>query len=91
MNITLKKPCMYEGKEYTSLDLDFDGLTGQDLINATNEARALGDKSVIVELSKLYQAVLAARAAKVSSDMIIALPAKDFVTVTSAAQSFLIE
>lgn len=91
MNVNLKKPCLYEGKEYTSLDLNFDGLTGKDLIDATNEARALGDKSVVVELSKLYQAVLVARAAKVSADMIIALPAKDFVAVTSAAQSFLIE
>lgn len=91
MKITLKKPCSFEGKEYTELDLDFDSLTGQDLIDATSEARARGDKSVVIELSKMYQAVVAARAAKVLPDLIVKLPAKDFVSVTSKAQSFLTE
>ena len=91
MKITLKKPCLFEGKEYTELDLDLDSLTGQDLIDATNEARARGDQSVIIELSKLYQAIVAAKAAKVSVDMVITLGGKDFIAVTKAAQSFLLE
>ena len=91
MKITLKKPCSFEGKEYTELDLDIDSLTGQDLIDATSEARARGDKSMVIELSKLYQAVVAAKAAGVLPELIIKLPAKDFVRVTAVTQSFLTE
>ena len=91
MKINLKKPVTFESKEYTEINAEFDNLTGQDLIDATNEARARGDQSVLVELSKLYQAIVAAKAAKVSVDMVITLGGKDFIAVTKAAQSFLLE
>lgn len=91
MKINLKKPVTFESKEYTEINAEFDNLTGQDLIDATNEARARGDQSVLVELSKLYQAIVAAKAAKVPVDMVIGLGGKDFVAITKAAQSFLLE
>ena len=91
MKIVLKKPQTHEGADYTILNAEFDNLTGQDLIDATNEARARGDQSVIIELSKLYQAIVAAKAAKVPVDMVVAMGGKDFVAVTKAAQSFLLE
>lgn len=91
MKINLKKPVTFESKEYTEINAEFDNLTGQDLIDATNEARARGDQSVIIELSKLYQAIVAAKAAKVPADMVIGLSGKDFIAATKAAQSFLLE
>ena len=91
MKMKLKNPISFEGKEVIELNLDYDSLVGQDLIDAANEARVLGDKSVIVELSKLYQFVVSAKAAKVPSDLIVKLRAKDFAKVTAAAQVFLIE
>lgn len=91
MKVNLKKPVTFESKEYTEINAEFDNLTGQDLIDATNEARARGDQSVLVELSKLYQAIVAAKAAKVPVDMVIGLGGKDFVAITKAAQSFLLE
>ncbi|GAV24810.1 hypothetical protein ciss_07430 [Carboxydothermus islandicus] len=89
--IIFSKPCVFEGKEYTEIILDFESLTGQDLINASNQARALGDNSPVLELSKTYLAVIAAKAAKVPVDMILALPAKDFTNVTLSVQNFLLE
>lgn len=91
MKINLKKPVTFEGKDYTEINPEFDNLTGQDLIDATNEARARNDQSVIIELSKLYQAIVAAKAAKVPVDMVITMGGKDFVATTKAAQSFLLE
>lgn len=91
MNITFDKPFEFEGKTFEGLDLNLDSLTGQHLIDATTEARALGDKSPVMELSKTYQAVLAAKAAQTSTDMIIALPAKEFSRVTLAVANFLLE
>ncbi len=91
MKISFDKPFEFEGKTFEGLDLNLDALTGQHLIDATTEARTLGDKSPVMELSKIYQAVLAAKAAKTSSDMIIALPAKDFSRVTLMVANFLLE
>lgn len=87
----LKKPIVFDGKDISELNIDFDSMTGQDLIDAATEARARGDKSPIIELSKTYQAVVVAKAAKVSSDLIVALGAKDFSVATNSAQAFLLE
>lgn len=89
--VELSKPYSFEGKEYTKLELDFDSLTGQDVINAEKEVRALGDRSPVAEFSKTYQAVMAAKAAKVPVDLIMKLPAKDFTRITILVQDFLLE
>ncbi|MDD4599620.1 hypothetical protein SDC9_04137 [bioreactor metagenome] len=91
MKITFDKPFEFEGKTFEGLDLNLDALTGRHLIDAATEARALGDKSPVMELSKTYQAVLAAKASKMSADMIIALPGKEFSRVTLQVANFLFE
>lgn len=91
MQIALSTTYTFEGKEYAELTFDFDSLTGRDVINAEKEARALGDNSPLPEFSKTYQAVLAAKAAKVPVDMIMSLNGKDFTRVTVLVQNFLLE
>lgn len=90
MDIKLSKPFIFEGKEYTELKLDFDALTGRDMINAEVEAKAIAGPSPVAELSKSYLAVIAAKSAKVPVDLIMALPAKDFSKVTIEVQNFLL-
>ena len=87
----LKKPIVFEGKEISDLTIDFDSLTGQDLIDAASEARMRGDKSAVIELSKTYQAIVVAKAAKVLPELIVAMGGKDFVAATNSAQAFLLE
>ncbi len=89
--IVFKKPFQFEGKEYTELTLDLDALTGQQLIESETETRALGDRTPMLEVSKSYQAVIAAKAAKVPCDLIKTLPAKEFSKVTVMVQNFLLE
>lgn len=91
MKITLSKPFSYESKEYVDLTLDIENMTGEDLETAERLLRATGDTPVVPELSKAYQAILAARAAKVSIEMIRALPAKDYSRVTMAIGNFLMQ
>lgn len=91
MDIRLIKPTTFDGVEYKNLILDFDELSGQDLINATKEAKVLGDKSAVAEFSKTYQAVVAAKSAKVPVDLILMLKAKDFTQVTLHTQNFLLD
>lgn len=46
-------------------NIDFQKLTGNDLINAEKEARNLGDKTPTVLLSMTYQASIVAKVIKV--------------------------
>ena len=89
--VVLNKAFKYDGQEYTEISMDLESLTGNDMINAAKESKAIGDTSTVPELSKTYLAVVAAKAAHVPVDMIIALPAKDFSKVTMEAQNFLFE
>ncbi|SDD89831.1 phage tail assembly protein [Sporomusa acidovorans] len=90
ITIPFRKPFTFEGKEYTEMKLDLDKLTGKDVIDAESEARAMGVRAVMLESSKVYQAILAARAAGVTIDLIQALPAKEFSSVTGEVQGFLL-
>ena len=88
--INFKDPITFEGAEYIELSFDFDGLTGHDLLSAEKEARAMGDKTAVPELSKQYLATVAARAAKVPVEMIMGLPAKYFTQITLKVQGFFV-
>lgn len=88
--IPLRKPFTFEDKSYTEIRMDVEALTGQDMIDAETEARAMGVRALMLETSKAYQAILAARAAGVSSDLINALPAKEFSRITGEMQGFLL-
>lgn len=90
MIIELSRPVVLNGQEYTKLELDLDSITGRDLIKAEVEARVIAGPSPVSELSKPYNAVVAAKAAKVPVDTILDLPAKDFTTVTMMVQDFLL-
>lgn len=58
-------------------NIDFQKLTGNDLINAEKEARNLGDKTPTVLLSMTYQASIVAKVIKVPIDDVLSLPAND--------------
>lgn len=88
--IKLSKEFEFEGKKYTELTIDFDKLTGRDIIAAEKEASGFAGRPVL-DIDKTYQAVIAAKAAGVVSDLILDLPACDFVSVTGAAQDFLLD
>lgn len=90
MKHVFKNTVTFEGKDFTELDLDLDGLTGNDLIKASRETQVLGDVTPVQELSMTYLAVVAAKAAKVNVDMILALPAGEFAKVKMIVQNFLL-
>lgn len=92
MKITFSKPFSYEGKEYEDLTLDIENMTGEDLESVERLLVTTGTPAPSVpELNKTFQALLAARAAKVPIEMIRALPARDYSKVTIAVGNFLME
>ncbi|SFA91536.1 Phage tail assembly chaperone protein, E, or 41 or 14 [Cohnella sp. OV330] len=89
----LSRPFVFEDKKITELRIDFDKLTGDDLIIA--ERRFLSElapteKPWGKEFSKSYLAFIVAAAASVPVELIRKLPAKDFTSVTLSAQNFLL-
>lgn len=72
-------------------NIDFQKLTGNDLINAEKEARNLGDKTPTVLLSMAYQASIVAKVIKVPIDDVLFLPANDFKKLILPAATFLLD
>ncbi|MDO4301784.1 MAG: phage tail assembly protein [Clostridia bacterium] len=87
---TFKEPFEYAGKEYKELVFEFGNLKGKDMIAVNNEILATGGAITIAEYDVVIQCKLAARAAKVGSDVIENLPIKDFNKITQAMRNFLL-
>lgn len=88
--VTLTKALKVKGKDTASISLDFDKITGNDLLKAEKEARAMGDQSPSVFLSMTFQAVIAAKLIGVPPDDILALPAQDFRNIVFPVANFLL-
>ncbi|CAH8247458.1 phage tail assembly protein [Paenibacillus melissococcoides] len=89
----LKKPVTFEGKEYTELNLDFDSLTGRDLINAERQyvRSAQGNELAnLKEIMKEMQVYIAAFAAKCPPELILSLGIKDVAEITRLVQVFIL-
>ncbi|OBZ08253.1 hypothetical protein A7975_27360 [Bacillus sp. FJAT-26390] len=90
----LSKPVDFDGEIFKELDLDFDSLTGEDILSAERQFNAIAAKTRDVvsmkETSKSYLSLVAARAAKVAPELMNKLSAKDFSKVTVLAQNFLL-
>ena len=77
VTVKLKKAVHVKGKETTTVVLDLDKLTGNDLIAAESEARALKAGEASVFASMKFQAVVAAKAIGCPADDLFELSARD--------------
>lgn len=73
-----------------TLILDFDKVSGYTLLRCEKAAKKEDASIVVPALSQVYQAHVAAIAANVKYDDILALPAKDFTAVMIKTQGFLL-
>ncbi|MEK8216435.1 phage tail assembly protein [Paenibacillus sp. FSL L8-0463] len=91
---TFARPVTFEGNTVETLTIDFDKLTGVDILACDRqyqaEAARHGGTELVKETNKAYQAYIVAKAAGVHVGLIRALPAKDFTKLTLRAQSFLL-
>lgn len=85
-----KKPFTYEGITYDTLTFNFERLTGYDMVAVENEMISRNEFSVSPETSSNYQSKLAARAAKIGSDVLDAMPLADFHKITNEMRAFLL-
>ncbi|MEI6856731.1 phage tail assembly protein [Psychrilyobacter sp.] len=90
-SIKLVTPIDFEGKKIIEIKLDFERLTGKDLIDAqTHMALNKVPVAGIIEFNKAYLAHVVAKASGELYETIISLKSKDFSTVTMCAQGFLL-
>ena len=90
VEIKLVKPFTFCGKTYDALTMDFEGLTGKDMEDIDDELSIMRKTVQEPRTSRLYQRMLAAKAAGVGSDLILSLPLADYNAVVGAARNFLI-
>lgn len=87
------RPYKFEdGPEHTALYFPLFRMTGEDILAAEEAASILGvlpEGTRPLELSKRFQAILAARIAKVKPEYIFRLPARDFTRITVMVEHFL--
>ena len=87
----LAKPFSYEGKTYNEFVFDWDTLSGNDYLSIEAEMAALGKVLVTPEFSGAFIVRMAAKACneKIGSDVLCALPLRDFNKIRGKARSFL--
>lgn len=81
-----------KGEDVQELHIDLESLTGQDIIIAEREYRLMAPNGGVMlpdMYSKQYQAMIGARAAGVSTEVIENLPMRDFSAVVMYVQNFL--
>lgn len=76
--IKLEKTVTVKGRLVTEVTLDFENLTGNDMIQAEKEARALGVGEASVLAFMKYQAIIAAKATGCPADDLFELRTVDF-------------
>lgn len=86
-----KRPFEYDDKVYTEMTFDFERLTGRDMVSIETEMQMNNEYALAPEISRSFQSKMAAKAAGIGSDVLEALPMKDFNKITNAARSFLID
>lgn len=94
----LIRPVVVNGDKITELKFDFEGLDGNTLLAVNREIAATMpskqggsfQEMVLPETDKTYQAFVAAKAAGVMVEVILALKAPDFNIVTRTTLAFLL-
>lgn len=88
--VTFKKPFTFEGKEFSSIDLELDELKGRDITDVQRQYTAEGNFSAAPATDPEYCKRIASLAGKQPLEFFEELPASDFIKVTTSVQNFLL-
>lgn len=87
---TFAVPYIHGEKTYEKLTFDFGKLTGGDCLAIETELQMLGKPLIAPEFSGEFLVRMAARAAGIGSDVLMAMPMADYNRIRSKARSFLL-
>lgn len=89
MKIKFKKPYVFEGVEYTSLELDLDRVTGAVIEDISTRLTSEGVMVIAPGLSQPFARHVAVIASGKPHQFFSSMPAGTYMAVTSAVQGFL--
>ena len=89
---TFKRPLSYNGKDYTALTFDFDGLTGADTLQIERDLARQGRTVIVPEFNGDYLAAMASKACtdEIGVDAFDHMSLRDFNHIRGAARRFLL-
>lgn len=88
--VVFKKPFVFEGKDYESVDLSgLEDLSAADMIAANKTMERGGTVNVLPEMSLEYACIISARASRMPVEFFRALPPKEALKVKNCVTSFL--
>lgn len=91
MKIQLKKAIMHKGNEITTLDMELDNLTGNDLIGVEDQISKTGNNPIqTTDFSRVYLIAVAARALHMPVEVLRQMSARDFARVVNEVRNFLV-
>lgn len=90
MIVKLKTSLKIKDQTMNEVSLNFDNITGNDLVAAESEVRAMGDQTPSVFLSMRFQAAVAAKLIGAPVDDVLALPVPDFRKLVLPVANFLL-
>lgn len=91
MIVKLKTSLKIKDQTVNEISLNFDNITGNDLVTAESEVRAIGDQTPSVFLSMRFQAAVAAKLIGVPVDDVLSLPVPEFRKLVFPVANFLLE
>lgn len=86
---TLSKPVEFEGKKHEVLELDLESLTAQDMSRIKQQWMAAGKFSPYPATDLDFCALVACRAAKLPTELVDKLSAKDYMQLCTEVTNFL--
>ena len=90
MKIKLKKAINFRGEDVKEVELNFDELTGNDLIEAEKQVMTNDNIPMVTDFNKAYLVAVASRLLKIPTPELRNINAKDFAAITSEVQRFLL-
>ncbi len=88
--VVFRKPFVFEGKTYESVDLSgLEDLSAADMIAANKIMERGGTVNVLPEMSLEYACIISARATRMPVEFFRALPPKDALKVKNRVTNFL--
>ena len=91
MKVKLKKPYLFEGKEYTEIDLELDSLTGEDVESIFAQIETVAKQNPSAPIVSTSWKYYAARASKLPVEFFNKLPALDYLKLSGLTNTFLQE
>jgi len=88
--VKLSKKITIDGKDTDVLELDFDKVTGNMLIDAEKMMRTAGDMTPNPYFAQTFQSALASKICPLSFIELGKLPGKDFAKICTAVFTFLL-